>query len=207
MSMIDDKVVGVLPTKYTITLFNLLENATYLTTFNNILSKLNTLFDTDIIKDIQGDTSFIELFKATYNQEEINGETIPIWFMRLESKAVKCYNMYFQLVQAYYKDIELYDGEVSTRVLNENVEQSGQNAYQNQNINYELPNKVTEKEYPSSKQNGTGSYNESNTNDRTFNERTTKSNIVKQRNLIMNSLKNVMQDAIYYFRDDFLYIY
>lgn len=204
---VNDNDIGFLPTKYTITLYNLLETQTYLDEFNRVLDNLNKLFDTDIVKSIQGETSFIDLFKATYNQEEINGETIPIWFIRLNSRAIKCYNEYYQKVQGYYHELELYDGDVTNRTLNEDITQKGDNSYTNHNVNFELPNKVTEKEYPSTKQNADGTYNETSKNNRIYNEKITKANPIEQRKLIMTSLKNVMQEAVDYFRAVFLYIY
>lgn len=211
MSLVNNNKLGVLPTYYTITLYNLLEFTEHKEQFDEILSDLSSLFDNSEILKVRGNVNFIDLFTAYYNQREINSTTEGLWFLRLKDKAVQVYNRYYEIVNKYYKDLDLFSGEVYSREGTDTTDTTNTfNGTTSDNVvNIELPNKVTAKEYPSSKSTD-NTNSETTTTDnknKTYNEKTSRVNLAEQKDKVMKLIRNVAEQAVQDFDELFLSIY
>lgn len=172
----------------------------YTVTLNEALEYDSTLLDVLSSNDILNQFKFKERFISFYKIYEIGGETLPMFKEYIN----RCYNQY---ASRYIKLLPLVEEanlmekpqDVKNTTKNDNIEDTGNGV----DINYDLPNKQTDKEYPNNKNTSSGTYNRKFS--QIHNETYTKGfNNIEQLEKINNKYVDLIQDFIYKFETCFI---
>lgn len=177
--------------------------------------------DATLLNNLQMSTAlqtqtFIDIFKARWNIYECAGFSIEEFKKFVENK-FKVWLPYFQeLINDYENKINYQDGiksDITHTEMNSGTGQvSKQNAGTRNNVYTELPNKVTLKEYPTTKDNTTEnvstneSYNDSKSKSLLINKKGDV-NILDQKIKYQKYLRNVYLDFVNKFDSCFVLVY
>lgn len=183
------------PASYSITLYDAIKyDATLLDGFNF----------TNPVYTVEFKNHFINKF-GIY---EIGAETIELFKVYITNRFNLNKEYFEKLLDKYYEKLNETDGyyhfEEHTISKNESGNSTGNSNLQN----IDLPNKVTNKEYVTSKNNSNNTDNYTTNNNETFNEtRKGGVNVIDQRERILKYIRNIFLELVEKFKDCFCLLY
>lgn len=150
--------------------------------------------------------AFHSMLKAYWCEYEINGETIPLFEMRLLNKFNQIRSYWYNKISTYEEkyNITLLDGYTETII--ENITENETSNIESDDKYYDLPNKSTESTYVSNQSNNVSSGNNDKEHSRTY-TRNGSINQLTQLNDYLDKMQNIYLDFIKEFKSCFIQLF
>lgn len=178
--------------------------ATYTMCYYDFINKYPNAFDNLHVGDNDFMSKFWGMFNSYWTEYEINGETIPLFIMRVSNTFISICDYWHNKITTYEKQLIYEEGIKETyEEINKDTEiTEGIN-----NTNYiDLPNKISSNEYISNKTNNSINGSTSNDRNKKYNK-TGGVNVIDQREKYLKYLNNMFLDFVKEFKGCFIQLY